>query len=308
MSNIKFNKSINSLLFFDEVVVQSITASWLQQAQTRLSVLRLDRLHPVISGNKWFKLQYYLAEAAGNNVGKIATFGGAYSNHIVAVAFACQQLQLPCTGFIRGEAHTPLSPTLQQAQAYGMELQYISREVYRQQQRVQQNTPGYYWIPEGGYGQQGAAGAATILSLVPAAADYTHIVAATGTGTMLAGLVKAAAPGQQITGVSVMKGNTALPQAVSALLTGAEQASFTIEQEYHFGGYAKHPRPLLDYMIQCWQQHQLPLDLVYTSKAFFATEQLIRLHTIPPGSNVLFIHSGGLQGNLSLPAGTIPFS
>jgi 1-aminocyclopropane-1-carboxylate deaminase/D-cysteine desulfhydrase-like pyridoxal-dependent ACC family enzyme len=299
--------SSTTLLHFDAVVIQSIAANWLQDTQTSLSVLRLDRLHPVISGNKWFKLQQYLADAVHNNAGKVGTFGGAYSNHIVATAFACRQLHIPCTGFIRGEANIP-SHTLLQAQAYGMEIQYVSREDYRLQKQVQEKYPGYYWIPEGGYGSKGAAGAATILSLVKRLPDYTHIVAATGTGTMLAGLVRAAAKGQQVTGISVMKGNTALTQAVNALLTGEEQASFTIEQDYHFGGYAKHPRPLIDYMIHCWEQHQLPLDLVYTSKAFFATEQLIRQHTIPPGSNVLFIHSGGLQGNLSLPAGTIPFS
>jgi 1-aminocyclopropane-1-carboxylate deaminase/D-cysteine desulfhydrase-like pyridoxal-dependent ACC family enzyme len=299
--------SLMTLLHFDDVITQSISANWLQAARCSLSVLRLDRLHPVVSGNKWFKLQQYLADAASNKTGMVATFGGAYSNHIIATAFACRQLQLPCIGFIRGEAHIP-SHTLQQAASYGMELQYVSREAYRQQPEIQKKYPHYYWIPEGGYGSKGAAGAAGILPWAKNHRDYTHIIAATGTGTMLAGLILAAAKGQQVTGISVMKGNTALPQAVKGLLHAQEHASFTIEQDYHFGGYAKHPQPLIDYMIHCWQQHQLPLDLVYTAKAFFATEQLIRKHTIPAGSNVLFIHSGGLQGNLSLPAGTIPFS
>lgn len=300
--------SINNLFHFDAITTQPVAASWLQNAGTTLSALRLDRLHPVISGNKWFKLQFYLAHAVQNNARMLATFGGAYSNHIAATAFACWQLGLPCTGFIRGEPSNTPSHTLQQAMEYGMKLQYISREAYRQQQAVQKNYPDYYWIPEGGYGERGAEGAATILPLAEAWADYTHIIAATGTGTMLAGLVRAALPHQQVVGISVMKGNTALWQSVRALIPETKKTRFSIEQDFHFGGYAKHPPELLNYMRHCWHAYQLPLDLVYTAKAFYATEQLILQHTIPDGSNVLFIHSGGLQGNLSLPAGTIPFS
>lgn len=299
--------SINNLLHFEAIITQNISSQWLLDLQSRLSLLRLDLLHPIVSGNKWFKLQFYLAQAVQNNARTVATFGGAYSNHIVATAFACRQSGLPCVGFIRGEPKE-LSHTLKDAMSYGMQLQFVSRTQYKEKALTMHQHPQYFWIPEGGYGVTGAEGAATILSHVPDLASYTHIIAATGTGTMLAGLVKGALPGQKVIGISVMKGNTGLQQDVQRLLNGNESASFHIEQEYHFGGYAKHPPQLIEYINQCWTQYNLPLDIVYTSKAFYATEQMIKQHTIPAGSNVLFIHSGGLQGNLSLPAGTFPFS
>ncbi|WP_076382513.1 1-aminocyclopropane-1-carboxylate deaminase/D-cysteine desulfhydrase [Filimonas lacunae] len=273
-----------------------------------VDVLRVDLIHPIISGNKWFKLQYYLHEATQYNARIIATFGGAWSNHIVAAAFACHLLQIPCKGFIRGEKPAVLSHTLLAAQSYGMELCYISREAYKNKEAIQQQHPAYYWINEGGYGVEGAHGAESILHLASHIEKYTHIVAATGTGTMLAGIIRAAHAGQQVIGISAMKGNMELEQQVKKLLTGQEAAEFTIQHAYHFGGYGKHPALLIDYIKQCWQQYQLPLDIVYTGKAFYAMEQMIQSHTIPQGSNVLFIHSGGLQGNLSLPTGTLPFS
>lgn len=308
MSNIKFDVLTADHLHFDKVTLQPVHAGWLSSNGVALDVLRLDRLHPVISGNKWFKLQFYLQQATQYGAGNVATFGGAYSNHIVAAAFACHLLQIPCTGFIRGEATATPSHTLLQAQSYGMQLQYVSREAYKNKDAIQRQYPEYYWIPEGGYGFTGARGAAGILQLVTNIEKYTHIIAATGTGTMLAGIISAINTGKQVVGVSAMKGNYALHQQVAKLLPVGHPAHFDILHDYHFGGYGKHPAPLMEYIRQCWQQYQLPLDIVYTGKAFFATEQLILSHTIPSGSDVLFIHSGGLQGNLSLPAGTLPFS
>lgn len=307
MSNIKFNSITADNLRFDQVITQTIMANWLKSSYCTLNVLRLDRLHPVISGNKWFKLQYYLEQATQYNARKIATFGGAYSNHIVATAFACHLRKIPCAGFIRGEAAPNLSHTLLQAQAYGMELHFVNRDAYKNKAAIQENHPDYYWINEGGYGVPGAQGAATILQLVPDIEKYTHIIAAVGTGTMLAGLCKAAHAHQKIIGISAMKNNQALQQQVQALLNKPDNR-FSVLHDFHFGGYGKHPAQLMDYIAQCWQQYQLPLDIIYTGKAFFATEHLIKTHTIPPDSNVLFIHSGGLQGNLSLPAGRLPFS
>lgn len=308
MSNIKFNGISPDNLYFNQVNIQPVSAEWLKSSHCELNILRLDRLHPVISGNKWFKLQYYLEQATQYNARKIATFGGAYSNHIVAAAFACHLLQIPVAGFIRGEKAPTLSHTLQQAKNYGMELHFVSREEYKNKAAIQEKYPDYYWIAEGGYGMQGAQGAATILELVPDIENYTHIIAATGTGTMLAGLIMAARAAQQVIGISTMKGNYELYQQVQQLLPQTPVAAFNIEHDYHFGGYGKHPQVLIAYIQQCWQQYQLPLDIVYTGKAFYATEQMIKSHTIAKGSNVLFIHSGGLQGNLSLPAGTLPFS
>jgi 1-aminocyclopropane-1-carboxylate deaminase len=272
-------------------------------------ILRLDQLHPVVSGNKWFKLKYYLRDALDTGCTGVCTFGGAYSNHIVATAYAASAAGLTSLGYIRGDAAGPPSPTLLQAASFGMELRFLSREEYSAKASLVNRSEGknIYWINEGGYGALGAKGAAGILELVPAG-WYTHILCAVGTGTMMAGLIKAAAPGQQVIGISVLKNHRGLEKEVSELLGPAEMAKpFGILHDYHFGGYAKHPPALIGYMNKLWQTESLPTDIVYTSKLLFAAQDLVIKNHFPAGSRVLLIHSGGLQGNASLPAGTLLF-
>ncbi|HEX7692031.1 MAG TPA: pyridoxal-phosphate dependent enzyme, partial [Sediminibacterium sp.] len=185
-------------------------------------ILRLDELHPVVSGNKWFKLQHYLSDAQQQDAQTIASFGGAYSNHIVATAFAAMEKGLDSVGFIRGEA-SACQPALDEAASYGMQLHFINRDAYRNKAaiREQYHQPGWYWVPEGGYGIQGAEGAAGILSCADTS-SYTHILCAAGTGTMTAGLVKAAGPAQQVVSVTVLK-HPSLENDIRALLTESEQ-------------------------------------------------------------------------------------
>ena len=138
--------------------MQTVEAEWLQQQDVQLQVLRLDEWHPVVSGNKWFKLRYYLEEAMAKGYGTVATFGGAYSNHIVATAFACKEARLKSIGVIRGEEPSTLSHTLQQASALGMQLLFISREAYKNREAAKAKFTDAYWINEGGYGSLGAEG------------------------------------------------------------------------------------------------------------------------------------------------------
>ncbi|MBI2283616.1 MAG: 1-aminocyclopropane-1-carboxylate deaminase [Bacteroidetes bacterium] len=277
---------------------------------TQTDILRLDLVHPVVSGNKWYKLKYYLAEALAGNYHSLASFGGAYSNHIVATAFAAREAGLASTGYIRGEETSPLSPTLGNAMEYGMKLEYVSRETFRNTEAIMATTAnnGIYWVREGGFGTLGAKGASDILSVTDTS-SYSHIICAVGTGTMLAGLVQAALPHQQLVGISVLKNHFGLEQEVRSLLPQKEGlASFTIEQDFHFGGYAKHPQNLIRFMQETWVQERLPTDIVYTSKLLFAVKHLLAHQYFPAGSRLLLIHSGGLQGNASLPSGTLPFS
>lgn len=276
-----------------------------------ISLLRLDQLHPVISGNKWFKLNYYLKDAKEQDATTLATFGGAFSNHVVATAYAAEQSGFSSIGFIRGEMPKQQSPTLLQAQAYGMKIIYIDRTRYKHKNAVMAefNHPKYYWIGEGGRGELGARGASDILAL-PCLSDqdFTHILCATGTGTMLAGLVKKAGPGQQIIGISVLKNHHSLNEEVTALLSEVEKEKpFQIIHGYHFGGYAKHPPELIAFMIELWQAEKIPTDIVYTSKLVFAVKELLKQDFFPAQSRLLVIHSGGLQGNQSLEPGTLPF-
>lgn len=294
----------------DLIYTQTISAKWLDDNNVLLDVLRLDELHPVVSGNKWFKLKYYLQAALEEGKETIATFGGAYSNHIIATAYASKEAGLKSVGFIRGEATENGSPTLYQAEKLGMQLVFVTREQYKDKQELILNNAknDWYVIDEGGYGLLGARGAAEIMDHV-AEDDYTHIVASAGTGTMLAGLIVGAQPQQQVVGISSMKGNTALEQAVEELLPGGKpHAPCTILHDYHFGGYAKHPKILIDFINETWRQFQLPLDIVYTGKLFFAIMALVSNKYFLPGGKLLMIHSGGLQGNKSLQKNQLSFS
>ena len=274
-----------------------------------VAALRLDEVHPIVSGNKWFKLQHYLQEAIEKKCSTIVTFGGAYSNHIVATAFACKQMNLQSVGVIRGEATAILSHTLQAAKNYGMQLHFVSREAYKNKPSIlaQFNNSNTYSIAEGGYGKLGAKGAATILSCVNTS-TYTHIICACGTGTMLAGLVDAALPHQKIIGINVLKGYEKMYDDVCKILsTDKNHHPFTILNQYHFGGYAKQTKLLLDWMNELYKKENLPTDIVYTSKLFYGVNDLLQQQYFAANSNILIIHSGGLQGNFSLEKGTLLF-
>ena len=296
-------------LQFDNIVTQKIDAGWLAAKNIDLDVLRLDLIHPVISGNKWFKLQYYLQEAVLLAKPAIATFGGAYSNHLLATAFACKVHGLQSVGFIRGEKPQAYSATLKEAEGYGMQLIFISREQYKLKDKVAEEFQhfNWYWIDEGGYGTTGARGAQDILNYTNKN-DYTHLAAAVGTGTMLAGLVMASKENQHVIGISCMKGNHSIENATRHLITpGSTKARYTIIHDYHFGGYAKHTKDLLSFIQESFDRHHLPLDIVYTAKLFYGLRDLIEKSFFPLGSKLLMIHSGGLQGNRSLPGNALSF-
>jgi 1-aminocyclopropane-1-carboxylate deaminase/D-cysteine desulfhydrase-like pyridoxal-dependent ACC family enzyme len=189
-----------------------------------------------------------------------------------------------------------------------MKLKFITRNEYRNKEDVKRLTQNVYWIEEGGYGSLGAAGASEILSCVKDGREYSHIICAIGTGTTLAGLIAAAKAEQQVIGVSAMKGNKELTRKICQLLQPQLQKKrFAIFHDFHFGGYAKFDTNLLNFMNMVWRKHSLPTDIVYTAKTLYATQQLILDDTVKTGSKVLMIHTGGLQGNLSLSQGLLQF-
>ncbi|MGQ0738399.1 MAG: 1-aminocyclopropane-1-carboxylate deaminase/D-cysteine desulfhydrase [Bacteroidota bacterium] len=269
-------------------------------------MLRLDKIHPLISGNKWFKLRYYLQEAKQQNKERIVTSGGAWSNHIIATAAACKLRSISCTGIIRGERPAVLSNTLQQAAELGMEFIFISRGDYAAQkipEHLQNETN--YTIPQGGYGVAGARGASEMLNYCDRE-KYTHICCAVGTGTMLAGLADAALPLQQVIGISVLKNNSQPEKDVKNLIK-KENNNFRILYDYHSGGYAKYNVQLIYFMNEFFRQTGIPTDFVYTGKLSFAVTDLVQKDFFPPRSRLLLIHSGGLTGNASLKKGLLIF-
>ena len=289
---------------FENITIDKISLPAFREKQVESSVLRLDKIHPVISGNKWFKLRFYLEEAKRLQKKTIVTFGGAYSNHIVATAAASRLNDIKSIGIIRGEEPGILSPTLLQAKEFGMQLIFVSRENYKEKKIWNSLlTSGNFIIDEGGYGEKGAEGAATILDHCKKE-DFTHICCAVGTGTMLAGLTRASSNEQSLIGISVLKNNLEIDENVWAL---SDKNNFKIVHDYHFGGYAKHKPELIQFMNEFYTQTNIPSDFVYTGKLFFAVNDLIKKNYFPVESKLLVIHSGGLQGNASLEKGMLIF-
>ncbi len=302
--------------------IQSILS--FSQSQ-KVDLLRLDSLHPIVSGNKFYKLRFYIAAAIENGVSKVASFGGPYSNHIVALAFTAKEAGLNSIGYIRTNADEPMTPSLAEAKNYGMELVYLGRTDFQSKKTSISETSDAksdtYYIDEGGYGTIGAKGAATIFTENDTA-HYDYIICAVGTGTMLAGCINAASPNQKIVGIPVLKNEGSIENEINALLIDKNDINnynndsnndkknsdpYTLLHQFHQGGYAKTNPTMIDFMNRLWDTEKIPTDIVYTSKLLFGVEQLIQENYFEKDASILVIHSGGLQGNRSLPAGTLKF-
>ncbi len=270
-------------------------------------VLRLDVIDEVISGNKWYKLKKYIEAARKLEKKKLVTFGGAFSNHIVATAAACRIHNLESVGIIRGEEPLKWSHTLIKAKQEGMKMVFISRDDYREKRiPVELLNEDHYLVYEGGYGLPGAEGIAEMFKEFNST-NYNDIFCAVGTGTMMAGLIKASLPGQQITGMPVLKNMPGIENEVKALLSTEEKLkAFNLVDHYHFNGYAKYTHELLHFMNDFFEINKIPLDFVYTGKLFYGISQFTKQNNFS-GKKFLIVHSGGLQGNLSLPKGKLMF-
>lgn len=266
---------------------------------------------PVVSGNKPFKLSGYLELAHKTGRNKLLTFGGAWSNHIHATAYAARAAGLECIGIIRGERPAVLSATLQDAKEAGMDLRFVTRSEYRQLTNASISEleimyPATTIIPEGGAGSTGASGAARIMGLIPeGSADW--IVCACGTGTTLAGLWSAAPLDTRILGVSVLKGHHGLYHDIGNMTSNVHETSFDITDRFHLGGYARFTPELIRFMNEFHERNGIPTDIIYTAKLMLALDSLGSEGFFPPDSRVIAIHSGGLQGNRSLPSGSLRF-
>ncbi|AVH13505.1 1-aminocyclopropane-1-carboxylate deaminase [Acinetobacter indicus] len=282
---------------FDSIA-QQVPYQHIEYRHQRISIKRLDLIHPQISGNKFFKLKYNLLAARQQGFEKVLTFGGAYSNHIAATAFAAHQFGFQSLGMIRGEelAQRPFNPTLATAQQFGMQLEFISRNAYRQKdqpdflQRLQQQYPDFYLIPEGGTNALAVQGCREILTTEDAQFDL--ICCAVGTGGTLAGLIEASQQHQQLLGVSALKGDF-LTHEVAQLTT---KRNWRILEDYCCGGYAKTTPELIQFIQAFEQRYNIPLEQVYTGKMLRGIFDLIDQDKIGPDQKILLIHTGGLQG------------
>lgn len=283
------------------------------------SVLRIDLLDPEISGNKWFKLKHNLERAKKEGRTTLLTFGGAYSNHIAATAAAARRFGFKSIGVIRGEKN--INPTLLEAEKNGMLLHFVSREDYRKKdstvfiETLRNRFGDFYLVPEGGNNAEGIQGCMEILNgIIP----YDYVCCACGTGATFAGLAASAGSATKVIGISVLKGANRLPSDVNNMLSGAgigplsiagneallsgDNNTHLISNLYCFSGYGAYDEELVAFKTNWEQQHEIPLDHVYTAKLAFAVEDLMKKNFFKPGSRILLIHSGGLQGNAGFEA------
>jgi len=305
----------------NQICIQSVNDPMLDARAISLRVVRFDLAHPVVGGNKWYKLQHNLALAREQGATRLLSFGGAYSNHIYALAGAGAEAGFDTVGVIRGELVTPLNATLAFARDRGMHLLPVSRADYRRRHDadfladLQREHGPYYLIPEGGGNEAGVRGCQDMAAELAARVPDLHqceIALACGTGTTLAGLLTGlrqlqSAPGPAgatpvtpfVRGFAVLKGADFLRADIQrwlARLGHAEaDANWCLETDYHGGGYARVGRDLQEFVLRFGQAHKIPLEPVYTGKLLHALFQRIDAGLYAPGSRILALHTGGLR-------------
>jgi len=283
--------SVDNFFSHDNVPIQRV-----QFAGLIFDILRLDKVHQGASGNKFFKLKYNFIEAEKHRCGKILTFGGAFSNHILATAISAKACGFQSIGIIRGEEVN--NPTLQMAKKYGMKLHFINREEYRNKdnpdflERLKNQFDNPFIIPEGGTNKLALKGTSEIHDFIPK--HYNLIMTCFGTGGTLAGLIKGKAEQQKILGVSVLKGEWVKDELKN--LIGKDNGNWDLATNYHFGGYAKWKPELIDFIIEFYEKTGVPLDPIYTGKMMYGLMMEWKKDNISSDEHILAIHSGGLQG------------
>lgn len=295
-------------------IISHNTAEWLLKngKSFRFTVARLDLLHPFISGNKYFKLKYNLLEVTRQHKQGIITMGGAYSNHLAATAFACHEQGMISVGIIRGEVIEPLNPTLSFCRKYNMKLISVSREDYASTneaiQKIVMQYPQLLFIPEGGNNEMGMKGCKEILQHIQGANEFTHIICSIGTGTTFKGISSAANASHTVIGIPALKIKTdEQEQFILQHASVSSAAKQIVLFDFAGNGYARTNEHLLNFMNSFYTKTSIPTDIVYTGKLMQAVIALAEETYFSDDSKLLVIHSGGLQGNNSLPSGTLLF-
>ncbi len=284
------------------MLVQKIQHPSIDRAKITLSLARADMLHPLASGNKIYKLSPNIAFAKSNGYTELLSFGGAFSNHIHALAFMAQKQGLKSIGIIRGEPEYAKNPTLQDAQSAGMQLEFVSRQDYKRRNEadylaeLQQRYPKALIIPEGGSSQRAILGCVQLAKDIISEQKSDVLTVACGTGATVAGLVCGASQNQLVIGYAVLR-DKGLSERVDAFVRTENGSINNLKIEAaNFGGYAKFDKPLLDFIFDWLDQTGILLDPIYTSKMCMKLMQQIELGEFKAGTSIIMVHSGGLQG------------
>lgn len=279
-----------------EVLTQEIQVD---NASVKVFIRREDLIHPFVSGNKFRKLKYNLLQAKKENQHTLLTFGGAYSNHIAATAFAGKEHGFQTVGVIRGEeleSKINENPTLQFAQDCGMKFEFVSRDTYRLKdtanfvEKLREKHGSFYLVPEGGTNEFAVNGCEEILN--KADEDYDFICCAVGTGGTISGLINGSFEGQKVLGFPALKGDFLQKD----IRNFAKKDNFSLINEYHFGGYGKVTSELIEFINSFYKKNKIPLDPIYTGKMVFGVIDLVQKNYFPKNAKILLIHTGGLQG------------
>ena len=296
------------MLNTSQSIIQEIEIPLLKTRGISLFVKRDDLIHETISGNKWRKLKYNIESCVVKKKQGIITFGGAYSNHLIATASACDRVGIKSIGIVRGDELTSESnETLKACSLLNMELVFVSREDYRLRfekayiEGLSIKYPNYLVVPEGGANYHGMIGCQEILKEIEFKPD--HIFVAQGTTTTSCGLAMGLNDKQKIHVVPVLKGFDSLDEMKNLYIQCGmdnewiEQllSNVTVHDEYHFGGYGKYTPELLEFIKEYYLSYSLKLDPIYTGKAMFALMSELQNKSFD-NSVVLFVHTGGLQG------------
>ena len=284
---------------FKPSILTKIDDPLLDQYQIKLWIKRDDLLHPIISGNKWRKLKYTLDHALSEGADTLISMGGAYSNHLHALAYVGKALGLKTIGLVRGEQPETLTPTLSDLQNWGMVLKFVSRFDYRllRQYKGCYDLPGLkprqYWLPEGGAQALALKGVAELVNEIDIAYDILCVPC--GTGATLAGIIDMVPDQVSVMGFAALKNAEFLQTDVESLLP-RPCSNWQINMDYHFGGFAKTSAELMTFMADFEFKTGIPLEPVYTGKMIYALYNLITKHTFKPGQRIIAVHTGGLQG------------
>jgi 1-aminocyclopropane-1-carboxylate deaminase len=264
-----------------------------------LTIKREDLIHPFISGNKYRKLKYNLLQAKAESQETLLTFGGAFSNHIAAVAYAGKESGFKTIGIIRGEELIDKidgNPTLKFAQENGMQFEFVTREDYRLkseiefQDHLKNKFESFYLVPEGGTNELAVRGCEEILT--PEDAEFNYVCCAVGTGGTISGISNSVLPKQKVLGFPALKGDFLKDE----IRIFAKNQNWELITDYHFGGYGKVNSELIAFINQFFDENHIPLDPIYTGKMVFGVIDLIKKNYFPANSKILLIHTGGLQG------------
>jgi len=280
----------------------------LDEKNIEVSVLRDDLNHPIIKGNKFWKLKYNISNAQKKGNSTILTFGGAYSNHILAVAQAGKEFGFKTIGIIRGEENLPLNFTLKTATELGMQLHYIDRTTYKIKHTQDfkdylRNIYGaFYLIPEGGTNYYAVNGC---MEIIKDSSLYDYVCCPIGTGGTISGITIANKNQSKVIGFPALKNGDFLKDEVHSQINSVTQdeeltdilmESFSLQTDYHFGGYAKINEELINFVREFNSIHGFKWDLIYNGKMAFGVFDLIKKNHFPKGSKILLVHTGGLQG------------